>query len=156
MRLSHAALLVVIAGCSRPTQTNALDAAPKETPRAAASLPDRIATFDAGPIVAGDGFTRRTYSRASAKVTVTLAHIDLGFDGYDRWVRQSEQGYPQAALDLPAGAGNGFYECTDPAMVRCNLLIQLRSGAHLEIRGDPASSRADADAVAAGLPLGDL
>jgi hypothetical protein len=156
MKLSHAVLLVVILGCSRATPTAAPDAAPKETPHAAASLPDRIATFDAGPLVSGDGFTRRTYSRAGAHVTVTLAHIDLGIDGYDRWVRQSEQGYPQATLDLPAGAGNGFYECTDPAMVRCNLLIQLRSGAHVEIRGDPASSRVDADAIAAGLPLGDL
>jgi hypothetical protein len=156
MRRSHFVLLVVIVGCSRSRQTDAIDAAPKETAHVAAPLPERIATFDAGTLVSGDGFSRRTYSRANAHVTVTLAHIDLGAAGYDRWVRQSEDGYPQARIDVPDGAGNGFYECTGVGMARCNLLIQLRNGAHLEIRGDDTTSRTDVDAVAAGLPLRDL
>jgi hypothetical protein len=155
MRLAPPVLLIVILGCSRARQTDATDGAPKAA-HVAASLPERIATFDAGPLVSGDGFSRRTYSRANAHVTVTLAHIDLGADGYDRWLRQSEDGYPQAKLDLPAGAGNGFYQCADVAMARCNLLIQLRNGAHLEIRGDETTVRSDVDAVAAGLPLRDL
>jgi hypothetical protein len=160
MRHAPAVLLLVMLGCSRTRQTDVADGATNETtylapppPRVSASLPQHIATFDAGPLVPGDGFSRRTYSRANAQVTVTLAHIDLGAGGYDRWVRQSEDGYPQAALDLPAGAGNGFYQCTDGAMMRCNLLIQLRNGVHLEIRGDDRTMRADVDAVAAGLPL---
>jgi hypothetical protein len=155
MRPLHPVLIVIVLGCSRAPKTDAADGGPKEAVRLAASLPERIATFDTGPLARGDGFTRRTYSRANAHVTVTLAHIDLGPGGYDRWVKQSEEGYQQAKLDLPAGAGNGFYQCVDAMMSRCNLLIQLRNGTHVEIRGDDTTMRADVDAVAVALRIGE-
>jgi hypothetical protein len=63
------------------------------------------------------------------------------------------RGFPQAALDAPEADANGFYQCTDEPKRSCDLLIQMRSGVHLEIRGGGTSSREDVDAVARGLPL---
>jgi hypothetical protein len=96
---------------------------------------------------------RRTYTRGGARVTVTLARYAMSSDQYDEWVRTSVAGYAQAALDVPPGSGNGFYQCAEQAPSKCDLLIQLRAGAHLEVRGDGAATRADVDAVARGLPL---
>ena len=53
----------------------------------------------------------------------------------------------------PAEDANGFYQCTEPPAPSCDLLIQLRSGVHVEIRGSGTTSRADVDAIARALPL---
>jgi len=54
---------------------------------------------------------------------------------------------------LPAEAGNGFYQCAPDRADRCDLLIQLRSGVHLELRGNRDATRANVDAIARGLSL---
>ena len=59
----------------------------------------------------------------------------------------------QATLDVPAGTGNGFYQCTAGARPSCDLLIELRSGVHLELRSAGTATRADVDDLARGLPL---
>jgi hypothetical protein len=84
---------------------------------------------------------------------VTLARFPMSAPAYAEWVRTSVEGFPQATLNLPAYAGNGFYQCSGVNQTSCDLLIQLRSGFHVEIRGAGTSSRADVDAIARGLRL---
>ena len=72
---------------------------------------------------------------------------------WDGWVKMSTAGFPQADLELPAGAANGLYQCDDRAPDRCDLLIQLRSGVHVEIRGGGTSTRRDVDAIRKALAL---
>jgi hypothetical protein len=117
------------------------------------ALPDAIGGFAAGPPVTGEGFVRRTYVRASTRVEVTMARLDLGPEGYRRWLGQSRAGYPQADFEVPASVANGFYQCAEGAMARCDLLVQTSSGVHLEIRAGDGASRDDVDAVASGLPV---
>ncbi len=148
--------LVLIAACSRTASVTQQPADVAEvTPTDAGSLelPASIPGFTASPLTVADTYSRRTYSRGPASVTVTLARFPMDAAGYARWGRQSEEGYPQAKLDVPDGAGNGFYECQDDAETRCNLLVQLRSGIHLEIRAEGTATRADVDAIAVGLPM---
>jgi hypothetical protein len=119
-------------------------------------LPDAIPGFVAGPREPGDGYLRRTYTAGATHVTVTLARHAMDRAAYDGWVAMSTAGFPQADLGLPADAANGFYQCQANAPDRCDLLIQLRSGGHVEIRGGRSSSRRDVDAIRAGLPLAAL
>jgi hypothetical protein len=122
---------------------------------AALSLPESLAGFAASPNVTGADYVRRTYTRGPTRVDVTLARAPLGPSGFDGWVRMS-RAFPQAALDASNEDANGFYQCTEARVPSCDLLIQLRSGVHVEIRGGGTSSRADVDALARGLPLREL
>lgn len=144
----HALVLIAaatLAGCRRsPPVKEAFD------------LPDAIAGFVGGPRASGDGYVRRTYTAGTTHITVTLARHAMDRAGYDGWVAMSTAGFPQADLGLPADAGNGFYQCEANAPASCDLLIQLRSGVHLEIRGGGTSTRQDVDAIRAGLPLATL
>jgi hypothetical protein len=127
------------------------------TPAAAVfDLPDVIPGFVAGAREPGDGYVRRTYSAGATRITVTLARHPMDDAAWDGWVRMSTAGFPQADLALPADAGNGFYQCDDRAPDRCDLLIQLRSGVHIEIRGGGTSTRRDVDAIRRGLPIAAL
>jgi hypothetical protein len=121
---------------------------------AIAEPPEAIAGFTAGALVEDASFKRRTYARTSgASVTATIARLRLGDDAYARWVEQSRS-YPQATLDVSSDEGNGFYDCAaDGEAGGCALLIQLRSGVHIEVRGDAKATRADVDAVAVGLAI---
>jgi hypothetical protein len=116
------------------------------------SLPDALAGFVASPVVAGTGYVRRTYTRGRTRIDVTLARAALPPGGFDSWVTMSRP-FPQAVLDAPAADANGFYQCTEVPTPSCDLLVQLRSGVHLEIRGGGTSARDDVDALAHGLPL---
>ena len=142
-------------GCQRASHAPPRPAAPAQAPPTAAplALPDELAGFAAvsAPVM-GPAWVRRSYRRGNTQVEVTLAHTTLPPGGYDAWVTMS-QGYPQAALDAPAADANGFYQCVEFPMSSCDLLIQLRSGVHVELRGNGTSSRADVDALAAALPL---
>ncbi len=100
----------------------------------------------------GDGFVRRGYVRPPARVQVTLARMPMSADDYQRW-QSASAGCPQADLGLPGADANGFYQCEDGPKPSCDLLIQLRSGLHLELRGGGTTTRADVDALARGLPL---
>jgi hypothetical protein len=125
---------------------------PPRTSSAGLVLPD-VAGFEAGPQVEGPAYVRRPYGRGRARIEVTLARMPMSPEAYGDWVRTSTASFPQAALDLPAGDANGFYQCSDGANPSCDLLIQLRAGFHFEIRGGGTSSRDDVDALARGLPL---
>jgi hypothetical protein len=122
----------------------------------ASALPARIAGFTAGPLDRDAIATRRTYARGATRIAVTLARFEMSADQYRDWVRTSVASFPQAVLDLPAADGNGFYQCTEGDAPSCDLLIQLRSGFHLEIRGGGTSRREDVDAIAHGLALAAL
>jgi hypothetical protein len=117
------------------------------------SLPEAIPSWTSGPLTTGEGWVRRTYARGSTRVNVTLARFAMSAAQYDEWVRTSVAGYPQAALDVPPGSANGFYQCAEASEDRCALLIQLRAGAHLEVRGEGTARRQDVDAIARALPL---
>lgn len=116
-------------------------------------LPDAIPGFVAGAREPGDGYVRRTYTAGATRIDVTLARHPMDDAAWDGWVRMSTAGFPQADLGMPAAAANGFYQCDDRAPDRCDLLIQLRSGVHVEIRGGGTSTRRDVDAIRRGLPL---
>lgn len=136
--------LVALAACRRAAPTDAFD------------LPDAIPGFVAGAREPGDGWVRRAYAAGGTRITVTLARHAMDDAAWDGWVRMSTAGFPQADLALPAGAANGFYQCDDRAPDRCDLLIQLRSGVHVEIRGGGTSTRRDVDGIRRALPLAAL
>jgi hypothetical protein len=135
-----------LAGCRRSTQP----------PKDAFDLPDAIPSFVAGPRERGDGYVRRTYTAGVARITVTLARHAMDPAAYAGWVAMSTAGFPQADLGLPADVANGFYQCEPNAPDSCDLLIQLRSGVHVEIRGGGTSTRHDVGAILAVLPLAAL
>ena len=137
--------LVALMGCRR---------SPHEAP--VFDLPDVIPGFVAGPREPGGGFVRRTYAAGTTRIAVTLARHPMDDRAYDGWVAMSTAGFPQADLGLPPGAGNGFYQCSGTAPDSCDLLIQLRSGVHGEIRGGGTSTRAQVDAIRRGLLLAAL
>jgi hypothetical protein len=126
--------------------------APPPASSSALVLPE-IAGWEAGAQVDGASFVRRRYSRGRARIEVTLARMPMSTEAYAEWVAASTTSFPQAALDVPAGDANGFYQCSDGATPSCDLLIQLRAGFHLEIRGGGTSTRDDVDALARALPL---
>lgn len=135
-------------GCRRARETPQAVPGPEDL-----SLPDKLAGFTAmSAPVTGPGWLRRRYKRAGARIDVTLARTAQPPGGYDAWVAMS-RGYVQAALDAPAADANGFYQCTEHPAPSCDLLIQLRTGVHVELRGNGSSTRADVDALAAALPL---
>ena len=165
-RLAVTALLLamVVVGCRRPGSSprpvEAPKAAPPPTPAgspAAAAdsslaLPD-VTGFEAGATSRGAGYVRRTYRRDGARIEVTLARTASSAEDYAGWVKMSTASFPQATLDLPASEANGFYQCSDGRPPSCDLLIQLRAGLHIEVRGGGTSSRGDVDALARGLSL---
>jgi hypothetical protein len=118
------------------------------------ALPDTLAGFTGSPIQHGPTFVRRTYTRGATHVDATLAIAAGPPGGFESWLAMSKGGgYPQAALSAPPGDVNGFYQCNGAQPPSCDLLIQMRSGVHLELRGSGTSSRADVDALARALPL---
>ena len=119
----------------------------------ALALPDAVPGYAAGPEIREKKFVRRTYARGDARVTVTLAAFAMSPADYERWVKISIDSFPQAPLDLPEGEGNAFLQCEGVEGSRCDLLIQLRAGLHLEVRGEGGATREDTEAVAARLPL---
>ena len=106
-----------------------------------------------GPRVADASAIRRAYTRGGTRIDVTLARYPMSAGAYDRWVEASVAGFPQATLSLPAEEANGFYQCTTGERPSCDLLVQLRAGVHLEIRGAGTSTRDDVDLIARGLDL---
>jgi hypothetical protein len=127
-------------------------APPEPPPRV---LPD-VPGFTGGPEERGPAYVRRTYAHGPENTTVTLARFPMSDRQYEDWLRMSTADYPQAPLEVGPGEGNGFYQCAPDDPSRCNLLVQLRCGVHLEIRGQGVARRADADAVLRGLGLGSL
>jgi hypothetical protein len=157
-------LATVGVGCRGPSGSGPSVEPPKPAPLG--STPAREANsplalrdvngFGAGPTSRNAGYVRRTYTRGTARVDVTLARMPMSPDDYASWVKMSTASFPQAALDLPAADANGFYQCRDGPPPSCDLLIQLRAGLHLELRGNGTSSRGDVDALARGLRLATL
>lgn len=117
------------------------------------ALPNHLAGFVGGPIARGPTWMRRRYTRAATHVDTTVAVTQQPPGAFEGWLAMSRAGYPQAALPAPSGEVNGFYQCSDGPPPSCDLLIQMRSGVHLELRGDGTSSRGDVDALAGALPL---
>jgi hypothetical protein len=154
-------LAAVAVGCRGAGGARPSVEAPKSTPLAGAPAATALALPDVNGFVSGvsspaPGYVRRTYRRGSARVEVTLARMPMSPDDYAGWVKTSTASFPQAALGLPAADANGFYQCSDGPSPSCDLLIQLRAGVHLELRGGGTSSRDDVDALAHGLPLRQL
>ena len=145
---------------SAPSASGAVALSATETARSASLdrfLPETRAPFVAGAMVRGDGWARRGYSRGELRIDVTVvtrattpSRSDVG---YEEWLRQVA-GYPRATLDVPDGAGIGFYSCDgDGEQARCDLHVQLRNGAHVEVMGNGRASRADLEELAQRLPL---
>lgn len=153
-RIAFVGLWILGGACARtdpPDPRPPLE--PPVAPVSARVLPG-IAGFSASAQQTEAQYVRRTYWRDGDGVTVTLASLPMSDELYRDWVRLSEAGFAQADLGVPPESGNGFYECSAADGARCNLLVQMRCGAHLEIRGEHGvARRADADAVARGLPL---
>jgi hypothetical protein len=151
--LTAVACAALAPGCRRATApAPAEPEATAPSARAALALPDALAGFAASPELRGPGYVRRTYAHGRTLADVTLAQAPLPPGGFDGWLKMSGT-YPQAALDAPAAEVNGFYQCTEEPRSSCDLLIQMRSGVHVEIRGGGTTTREDVDAIARGLPL---
>jgi hypothetical protein len=119
------------------------------------SLPE-LPGFTAGPLESTPQYVRRVYSRNGERVAVTLARLPMSAEQYQGWGQMSTATFPlaQAELDVAPGDGNAFHECSRDQPSRCDLLVQLRCGAHLEIRGDGrVALQNDADAIGAELPV---
>ena len=146
--------LAAFSTCQRrsipPTSESAVNPGLAPQPLA---LPDTLAGFAGGPIQHGPTWVRRTYAHGATLVDVTLAVAVQPPGGFESWVATSRAGYPQAALLAPPGDVNGFYQCQSGPARTCDLLIQMRSGVHLELRGRATSGRPDLDALAGALPL---
>jgi hypothetical protein len=152
-RIIAIVVAVGLAGCRRSgAPAPSASAAPSPAARLELALPDALAGFAAGPDTLGPGYVRRTYARGRTLIDVTLAQAPMPPGGFDGWLTMS-RAFPQAVLDAPAAEVNGFYQCTETPAPSCDLLIQMRSGVHVEIRGGGTSSREDVDAIARGLPL---
>jgi hypothetical protein len=144
-------LLLTLLGlaCREPRRAALVPAPPAGAGQA---LPD-IAGFSAGAVETNASFVRRTYTRNQERTNVTVARFPMTDLQYRDWLRMSTADYPQAVLPVPTTEGNGFYQCAPGDPSRCNLLVQLRCGLHIEIRGDGIARKADADAIALGLTL---
>jgi hypothetical protein len=124
----------------------------RDAPADPSPLPE-LAGWQAGPATRDPSFVRRTYRRGAARITVTHARMEMRPGQYEEWLAMSRGGdFPQAALPLPGDRGNGFYQCLPATPAKCDLLVQLRSGVHLEIRGDGTATREDLDALVRALP----
>ncbi len=148
-------LLAAPACRRRPTSTSTSTSASGNAdpaPRPLA-LPDTLAGFAGLPVEHGPTWVRRRYARGATLVDATLAVTPQPPGGFQAWLAMSRD-FPQAALAAPPADVNGFYQCAAGPPPTCDLLIQTRSGVHLELRGGGTSSRADVDALAAALPLG--
>jgi hypothetical protein len=139
-------IVCCVLACSRTTPI-VIEASALEPDAEAFDLPARVGAFEGNAPTIADTYTRRTYAHGASRVTVTLAKLPMDARAYARWVEQSTSGYPHTTL-VAEDAGNGFYECTDDAATRCNLLVQMRDGRHFEIRAEAEATRADVDVIA--------
>src|ERR1035437_1773922 len=152
MSLRVACLFVetwAVLSCRDPSQGPPASAPAKSRPHALPEIPD----FAGGTEEHGPTYTRRTYARGPESITVTLARFPMSAPQYEGWLRMSTADFPQAALEVRPDEGNGFYQCAPEDASRCDLLVQLRCGIHLEIRGQGIALRQDADAILRGLDL---
>jgi len=152
MALSLCALAPTVACRSRPAAAPDATSPDADLAPRPLALPDALAGFAGEPIARGATWVRRRYVRGASHVDATLAMATQAPGGFEAWLTMSRAGYPQAALPAP-GDVNGFYQCSDGPPPSCDLLIQTRSGVHLELRGDGTSTREDVDALARALPL---
>jgi hypothetical protein len=143
------AIYLALGACKRsppPAPAAQLPAIP-----VAPELPDVVTGFSAGALETEGSAVRRRYTRPGVGITVTLARMPMSAEQYAEWVKASTEGFPPATLDVAPERGNGFYQCDERG--HCDLLVQLRSGVHVEIRGGGTSTRDDVNAVARELPL---
>jgi len=148
--------VVVVLSCSRPSAPPTSSDASAPSPRSSSELPDTANGFVAGPATIGDGFVRRMYVRGATHVEITLAHGGSANVDLARWKEMSAD-YPAAPLGIAPTEGSGFYDCQgDGAAERCDLHAQLRSGVHVEMNAGGTATRADLDALVAGLPFAAL
>jgi hypothetical protein len=146
-------LVVALGACHRqppaaPARAEPTVVAPPPARTSGEVLLGPIASYVAGPLVAGDGWTRRRYVRRGATVEVTIAEQRMTAAEYQEWERQAHD-YPAAHL-VPAASG--FFTCAgDAGAARCDLHAQTPSGLHLELAGGPRATRAELEQVYAGL-----
>jgi hypothetical protein len=145
-------LLAGSPACRRPSPPSAPSPDNDQAPRPLA-LPDTLAGFSGLPIEHGPTWVRRRYTRGATLVDATLAITPQPPGGFEGWLAMS-RAFPQATLAARPTDVNGFYQCAAGPPPSCDLLIQMRSGVHLELRGGGTSTRADVDALAGALPLG--
>jgi hypothetical protein len=145
------AICLPLGACKRSEPAASPAAQRPVAPPQPPELPEAIAGFAAGALSVDGRAVKRQYSRPGVAITVTLARLPMNPEQYAAWVKTSTEEFPQAVLDVAEDRGNGFYQCDDRG--RCDLLIQLRSGVHVELRGGGTSTRGDVNAIARELPL---
>src|SRR5687768_14199769 len=108
------AIFLALGACRRspPPAPTAQPSPPAAAPKIA-PLPEVIAGFSAGVLETEGGAIRRRYTRPGVTITVTLARLPMSGEQYAEWVKTSTGGFPQAALDVAADRGNGFYQCDE-------------------------------------------
>jgi hypothetical protein len=117
-------------------------------------LPDAVGSLSAAPFERGERFVRRRYERGALHIEVTIARAPE--ISYERWLEMSKD-EPPVALDLPGGAGLGFYDCTGAKdKERCDVHVHLANGHHVEVNSGGTARRSDLDTFLAGLPVRSL
>ena len=99
----------------------------------------RIYSYAAGPLVVGEGWARRRYTRGGTTIEVTVAQQTMTDLQYEDWCRQARD-YPQ----FERSNASGFFTCVgDAAAAFCDLHVQTKAGTHLELAGGGHATRAD-------------
>jgi hypothetical protein len=112
-------------------------------------LLSRVYSYSAGPLMVGDGWTRRRYTRGRATIEVTVAKRPMTAPEYEDWCRQASD-YPAARLAF--SSASGFFTCAgDAAAAACDLHVQTAAGTHLELAGGDHATRADLEQLYASL-----
>jgi hypothetical protein len=138
------------AGSGAPVATGARAGERADAGERMTGLLPPLDSYRSGPLVMGDGWIRRSYSRA-APVEVTIARRPVTPEEYEDWERQS-QGYPAAAVGIRGASG--FFTCAgDGGAAPCDLHVQTRDGLHVEVMGGGRATRADLEQLFGRLPL---
>ena len=101
----------------------------------------RVDSYATGPLVVGEGWSRRRYVREGATIDVTVARQQMTDAEYAEWRRQASN-YPTAPFD--ASFASGFFTCAgEAASAPCDLHVQTSGGWHLELAGGAHATRQD-------------
>jgi len=116
----------------------------------AAHLVD-IEGFAASPIETAPEYVRRVYTRGRARIVLTIGRT--GSMRLGEWKRTTKKyGYPIASLGVSDDDAFGFYDCDD-AGAACDLHVHTARGLHIEVQSGGTATRADLEALVAGLPM---
>jgi hypothetical protein len=149
--------LLIALACNR-APPSAAEASTSAATASASSAPTSLAAhlvdvdgFAASPIETAPEYVRRIYTRGKARIILTIGRT--GSMRLDEWKRTTKKyGYPIASLGVSDDEAFGFYDCDDAGSA-CDLHVHTARGLHIEVQSGATATRADLEALVAGLPM---